>query len=840
MFRLALKSVRHNPKRLILTAIAVALGVALVTSIFTFTNAFGSGFNQLFRDIYAGIDVVVEPDPDAEVQIDPLSKEGALSVEAVEAMRQVDGVAVAEGGIGYEMGALLNKEGDAPITQGAPTIIFNWTGNEGIDGVTLIDGTAPASDGEIVLDVDTFDKLGVGLGDTAQIATEAGIEDVTITGTIRFGENNNTQTAAIILATEDTVRHLGGGLTGYRSASIVVEDGADPDTVAAAVDELVPDSMRALSSQAKLQEQTDALNEALDLVNVFALVFGLIALFVGSYIIVNTFRIIVTQRTREFGLLRAIGAQGSQIRTMILLEALVVGIVASTIGVGLGWLLALAGTALAELGAGDLFGAVVLPFDAIFWSYVLGISVTLVAALLPAIHASTISPMEALREAGTAGKKSLRVRNIVGGALTLLGIAAIVIGLYVTVPRPYIWVGVGAVFNVLGVTLLAAQVLVPMAFGLRGLLTRMWGVTGKLAANNIRREPRRSANTAAALMIGVMLLALVATFAASVKDTFQSQFATNQSELFVIGQTGPIPQGAVDVIESTPGVRDAVRYSWIEATFDGTPTQVGVIDADGAEGVFDFNVDRSLNEINGGVFIDPTIVELGYDVGDEVTLEGPNGPATFTVTGLYLNEGDQQFLVDWEQGLALSDDQFILQALVDFDDDADVEATTEAVTENLKADYPLVMVQSPDQLEQFFNQALDMLLGVITALLSAALTVAILGVANTLLLSVTERTREIGLLRAVGVKRGSVWAMITLESVVMAVFGTLLGIILGVGLGAAVVSALGEYGFERAVVPWMWIGIYTVLSMLAGVLAAVWPAYRASRLDILKAIAADG
>jgi len=401
-------------------------------------------------------------------------------------------------------------------------------------------------------------------------------------------------------------------------------------------------------------------------------------------------------------------------------------------------------------------------------------------------------------------------------------------------------VGAGAVTIVLGVTLLAAQVLVPMAFGLRGILSKLWGVNGTLAANNIRREPRRSANTAAALMIGVMLLALVATFTSSLKDTFTSQFKTTTADLFVLAQTAPVSQGAIDVIAGVDGVKNVVRVGQTEVTLDGSKQTVSYVDGAQASDLFDFPTDRPLSDLDGGVFIDPTIQALGYTVGDKVTLEGPAGTETLTVTGLYKTEGDQAFLVDWADGTKLITEPVIIQALVGFDDNADAEATTTAVNDALATDFPLVQPQSPGELEKFFNTLLDTLILVISALLGAALVIAILGVANTLLLSVTERTREIGLLRAVGIKRGAVWGMITLESVVMALFGTILGIILGVGLGAALVDSLKEYGFERAVVPWALIGFYTVSSLIAGVLAAIWPAYRASRLDILKAIAADG
>ena len=840
MLRLALKSVRHNPKRLILTTIAVMLGVSLVAATFTFTSAFSRGFNELFSDIYSTVDVVVEHDPNADDNYDPMSRDGLFTAEDLAAVRAVDGIESAEAGVGYEMGTLLNKEGDAPLLPGPPTLIYNWTDNPDVDRATVIEGRTPEASNEVIVDIDTFKRLKVDLGDTVKVAGAEGVTDVTVVGAFRFGENNDLQTALLLYTTEDTVRAIGGGLTGYNVIEVITSEGANPDTVASDIQEVLPEHTRAITAEDKIKEQTDQLDEALRYVNIFALVFGLIALFVGAYIIVNTFRIIVTQRTRELGLLRAIGAKGTQIRTMILLEAVVVGLVASTIGIALGYLLALGGSFIVELFTGDLLGSIVLPVNAVVWGYVLGTVITVVAATLPAIHASRISPMEALREAGTAGKKPLTVRNIVGGAFTVSGIAAIFIGLYGEVSGPQWWVAAGAVLIVLGVTLLAAQVLVPAAFGLRGVLSRLWGVNGKLSANNIRREPRRSANTAAALMIGVMLLALVATFTESLKDTFTSQFQGNEAELLVLTTASPVPQGAMDVISQVDGVREVARVGVMSAEYEGTDYSVTYLDSVELDGLFPLDTDRPISEVGDGVYIDPSIQKLGVEVGDEVTLEGPKGPVTLTVTGLYTIEGDQGFILDWETALALTDEPQILQGLVDFDEGVDVEATSDAVKDALLEDFPLVQPQSPSQIEQFFDQLLTLLIGVISALLGAALVIAILGVANTLLLSVTERTREIGLLRAVGVKRGAVWGMITLESVVMAVFGTLLGIILGVGLGAALVDALADFGFERVVIPWGWIVVYTVLSMIAGVLAAVWPAWRASKLDILQAIAADG
>ncbi|MDN4478076.1 FtsX-like permease family protein [Demequina sp. SYSU T00039] len=844
MFRLAVKSVRHNPKRLVLTAIAVALGVTLVAATLTLTNALSSGFSQLFEEIYAGTDVIVEQDPAAVADDeDPFAAgDDVFTAESLEAIRAIDGVERAEGGIqvmGSVLAADFEPTGDLMGAGGAPSQIFNWAGDPRIDQATLVEGVGPAADDEIVLDLDAAPRLGYEIGDTVMVATESGVSELTLVGLVRFGESNSLQGATLAYLTEDAAAELAGA-DGYQQISVIVAEGADAAAVADSIGEVLPDGTRAITGEDKAAEQTEALDEVFQYIDIFAIAFALIALFVGSYIIVNTFRIIVTQRTREFGLMRAIGVTGRQLRSMILLEAVVIAIVASTVGLVVGYLGALGLSALVERFTGDLFGTVTLPLDAVLASYVLGAIVTIASALLPAIHASTISPMEALREAATESKKPLARRNIVGAAMALLGVVAITVGLYMGLERPYIYVGVGAVLLVLGVTLLAAQVLVPLAYALKAALTRVFRVDGKLAANNIRREPRRSANTAAALMIGVMLLALVATFTESLKSVVSEQFAGSNADFFVVNPQGPIPPGALEAIEAEDGVAFVTSTGLGTVTVDGTAMSLAVIDPDTAEQAFDYNNEPDFDRLDGGVFIDPTVAETGVEVGDELTLEGSEGSATLTVTGEYLNAGDAQLWVDEETGAALLGEVEVFQSMVVLDDGVDATEMRETLLAALADDFPLVALQTPDAFQQLANQFIDLLLGVISALLGAALIVAILGVANTLLLSVTERTREIGLLRAVGVRRSSVWRMITIESMVMSVFGTILGMILGVGLGAALVLALEEFGFSTVTVPWGWLAFYTVAAAIAGVVAAIWPAWRASRMDILQAIATDG
>ncbi|WP_061963509.1 ABC transporter permease [Demequina aurantiaca] len=834
MFRLAIKSIKHSPKRLILTAVAVALGVSLVAATQIFTNSLSSGFSDLFSDTYSSIDVVVEADPNSDVLFSP--DEEPLSDADLAAVQATDGVADAYGVV-ITQGALVAP--DAASNQpGPPTFVQNWNGNADIDTGAIAEGTAPTGPGDVVLDADTF-ASGYALGDTVKIAGSEGSSEYTLVGSVELTSGTSLGAKFAWMSTDD-VHAFNSDIPGYSTISVIADEDANVDDVAAAIGEELPEGTRAITGEDKAAESVEAVQSVVQYVDIFSIAFALISLFVGAYIIVNTFRIIVTQRTREFGLLRAVGVTGQQVRRMILLEALVVGIVASTIGLIMGYVLALGITAIAKLAVGDIFGVLTLPPDAIAWAYGLGLLVTMASAIAPAIHASRISPMEALRESATESKKPLHTRNIVGSAMAIIGIGTVFLGLFGDFDKPYIYVGVGAVLLVLGMSLLAAQFLVPIAFGLRGVLTRLFKVDGKLAANNIRREPRRSANTAAALMIGVMLLALVATFTESLKTTVTAQFDSTSADYFVIDTAGTgIPDSAIDLVTNTDGVDEVARVGVGPIQYDGADSRIAVIDVEASTDLMTFETDPDITEVGDGTYIGQAIQDQGVEVGDTVTLTGGGSTMDVEVTGLFNDENGGDFNVDWATGEEILGDVVVAQLLVSADPGTDVEALQTTLSDELAAEYPTVLVQSPGELAQFANQFIDLLLGVISALLGSALVIAILGVANTLLLSVTERTREIGLLRAVGLRKRSVWRMVTLESMVMAIFGAILGMLLGLGLGSALVLALADFGFDGVTVPWIWLGIYTVLAAIAGVVAAIWPAWRASKLDILKAIATE-
>jgi putative ABC transport system permease protein len=841
VLRLALKAIKHNPKRLILTSIAVVLGVSFVTTIHVFTNTIDRQFSDMIDDIYAGSDITV-------AQVDSIefddSEGNAFPESVLDDVKAVPGVDEALGGIEASL-TLLDANGELPPQSGAPNLFFNWQDDEEIGRMSIVEGQAPLSNGEAAIDRNGMKRLDYEIGDTLQVATDDGIVEYEIVGASWFGETNDLSGAILVQLTLEDMQALTGFEGQLQGISLTVADGYNIDDVAKAINEVLPEGFEAKSNASISEEQKDGVREGLQYVDIFTLVFALISVFVGGFIIANTFRIIVTQRTREIGLVRALGAQGSQVRKQILLEALIVAIVSSIIGIGLGYLLAFGLTAMIDAsGTGLVLGTPRLPLDAVIWGASVGLGVTLVSALLPAIHASQISPMEALRESATMHRKPLGLRNAVGGGLVAVALGGIVLGLYTDVPKPAIWVGASAAVMVFGAALLSAQLLTWLATRLRGAFGAVFGVNGRLAAGNIKREPRRAGITATALMIGVLLLSLVATITETLKATVQENMKDQVVADFMVGgdffsgSTPNISEAAQEALESTPGVDLVSMYRWGEVEIDGRSVTVGAINPANVEQTFRYPTTPSAEQVGDGVFIAPRIQEFGYKVGDTITVVGEDASLDLTVTGLQDKEGRSDILVSLETGEALDDELLNLVAYVNAEPGADILDTQLAMEESLE-EFPLLEVTQPSQMAKDVNAALDQLLIMVTIMLAASLIIAVLGVANTLFLSVTERTREIGLLRAVGARRRSVWSMITLESVIIALFGALIGIVLGVGLGAALVTALSSFGFGAPVIPVMWLIVYTVLATLAGIAAAVVPAWLASKVNIIEAVTTE-
>lgn len=846
MFRLALKSVRHNPKRLILTVIAAALGVALVSSTHVMTNAIAAGATSGSGDAYAGLSIIIEPEPapeseDEDAQQAPDTVGNLFDDDTIADVAAIDGVTDVFGQV-YAFGVFLGDDG-LPLGEAfASTQLYvNWTGIEAIDGTTLADGVVPSRDNEIAVPQGIADQFGFEIGDNIVVAGPSETFPLTVVGIAAAGDN---PFGAWSFVTKDAAVAINGTDDGYESLYVATAESADVDQVIAAIAADLPDGARAITTEQKVEEQIAETVDILRYVDIFSLAFAFISVFVGAYIIINTFLIIVAQRTRELGLLRALGATGRQVRGMVLLESLIIGIVSSIIGIIAGY-----GMAGLLVGAGrlfgvDAFGTLTLPIDAILWGFGVGIGVTVLSAIMPAIHASRVSPMEALRDAAVQIRKSLKWRNVWGLSFAVAAVAALWIGLEGPGTPPWAWVAGGAVGVVLSVTMLAPQALAPLAGLLRPAFTSTFGVTGKLAANNVRREPRRAATAAAALMIGVMLLSITATFAESIKGLVREEIAGNVRADYLISpafEPGVVTDEIVTDLESVDGVESAVRIGGMEGLVDGESTSLIVVEKDRAELTYVYPTEPEISQIGDGAYLlDTWAEERGIEVGDSITITGAASELDVEVTGLLTdNSVGGNVVLDWPVAEQVSGGVWLYEVDVVLSDDADVDAMQETLDNFLAENYPLFIALSTGFITQIVNVLVDTILGGISILLSGSLIIAILGIANTLLLSVTERTREIGLLRAVGLKRGSVWGMITLESVVIAIFGTLAGITLGVGLGIAIIRSLADYGFTVIAVPWVWMIVFTVIAMIAGVIAAIWPAWRASRLNVLDAIATE-
>lgn len=837
MLRLAWKSVKHKPGRLLLSGLAVVLGVSFVASIHVFTNSIDKTFTDLFGEIYAGDSISVAS---TSASFDGATLSG-FDESVVDDIAAVEGVDKVYPGID-SAGVILNPDGSVPTVTGAPDLVFSWIDDPDASRVTLVDGRAPSGPNEVVVDVDTLESQKYAVGDGLLLANGDGVTRYTIVGSIRFGDSNALAGASLVIMSLEGAQAFSHHEGEYTSATVTVADGYDVKAVADAIQAVVPEGVRSVSNQQLAEENIASLRSALSGVDTFTLVFALISIFVGAFIIVNTFRIIVTQRTREIGLQRALGATPSQIRGQVLLEAVIVGVGASAVGILAGYAFAaIMIFGISQSPFGTSFSTPTLPLDAIVWGFAVGIAVTLVSAMLPAIHASGIKPMEALREAGGQSRRPLGLRNIVGSSITAVGLGLIMIGLWVDVSQPAIWVGAGAAAGVIGVALLTAQALVPLSTRARLALGSGIRLPGKLALTNIAREPRRSGITASALMIGVLMLALGATFTETAKAGIQNIFAGQATaDFWVAGSSqtvfADISPTAQAIIAETDGVALTSSVGIAVVTVDDDDASLAVLDLATAEDTWRWDAEPSVSHIGDGVYIGTRLQAKGYEVGDTITVTGTGAPETLRITGLYNLDGDADLVVGWDTGRELVPDFQVAMTLVNIDDGADPAAVKERIETRLAA-FPLLGVTEPSEVTKQINQAVDGVLVVLSALLGVSLVIAVLGVANTLLLSITERTREIGLLRAVGVTRRGVRSMVTIESVLIAVFGALLGAALGVGFAVLIINALNSDFFGTPVVPWLWLGVYTALATVAGIIAALWPAIKASRINILEAIA---
>ena len=637
------------------------------------------------------------------------------------------------------------------------------------------------------------------------------------------------------------------GADEFTAIWIATDPEADAEQITREVRELLPDGLSVISGQEQADEIEEQLSIGLSFINTFLLVFAAIALVVASLLILNTFSILVAQRSRELALLRALGAKRVQVRNSVLLEASVIGLVGATIGIAAGYgLTALIGVALKFFGI-DI-GATVptLTWQAVVTSYILALIITMVAAWAPARKASATRPVEAMTQADTQGE-SLGAGVIIGFVLIPLGIAGIALGLLTDVSKPLVWAGIGCVAVLIGCVLAAAIIGKPIVWLFGRLYQATFGEIGKIAERNATRQPRRTAATASTLMIGLALVTTVTILASSTTTSVRAGLTDTQRGDFLMSPVNfrPFDRAIADAAADVEGVETTWLFfnsasavgeeavfltgATAEAVKDGSAVDVleGEFEDEGATALVSKDEARDLN----------------ITLGESFQLMGANGvPVDVVVSGIFDGDSDPtqrgSIIVNMSTYEQVADASVVSLAKFKVGEDADQDQVRDGL-EDTAADLPTVVVTDNEEYADTLVGQFGQVFAVINALLALAIVISVLGIVNTLGLSVMERTREIGLLRAVGMTRPQLRRIIRLESVVVAVLGSLLGVALGVAFGAVLVRLLRDSGITELSIVWWQLGLYVVVAALFGVFAAIAPARRASKMNILDSIAMD-
>ncbi|MEV0715779.1 ABC transporter permease [Asanoa sp. NPDC050611] len=843
MLRATLKSLLARKVRLVLSGLAVVLGVMFVAGSFVLTDTLSRSFDSIFSDAYSQTDVTVAGKPKVAVsEMEGEQVPANIPASAVTTVSGLPGVS-ARGVVAADGATLIGSNGKAVGSFGPPQLGESWLGENEL--TQLRDGVGPTADDEIAVNVGLATAGKVKVGDRVGVLTlDSKQRQFKIVGTFGYsGDRDSLGGVNEIAFTEPVAQRLMLGAPGvFSSIDVKATDGTSPEILKERVAAALGSDYNVRTGEEAAADDAQGLKDGLSFFNNILLGFAGIALFVGIFLIINTFSIVVAQRTKELALLRAVGAGRRQVIGSVLTEAVIVGTVASVIGVGAG----IGVGALLAFLAGKFAGGLSLaglgvPPVALIASFVVGLVVTIIAAVMPALRASRIPPIAAMQEVATPDRPLTRVTTI-GGVVTAAAAALLGIGLYAD--GGLLLVAGGVLLAFVGVALLTPVLSRPVV----GLLGRIfsWSVPGKLGRLNSGRNPRRTAITASALMVGIALVTGVGVVASSAKTSIAGAVDSIDAQLIIQGtQNGPRPPtfapAVADQAKQVPGVRDVVGVASDLARVDGKQQFVtSVTDAAPIPAIYGSTAvagDISTLGPDQVIVNEETAQDHNWSVGSVMTVQLTRGSEhRYTVSGIAPT--DKSIGEIMLPAAAMQD--FAQPALslgfVRLDEGTPV-ASVQPQLEALVADNPLVSVIDQAAFTEQQTGMIDQVLVMIQILLALAILIAVLGIVNTLALSVMERTRELGLLRAIGLSRGATMRMITVEAVVISVFGALLGVVVGGGLGAAVVRALRDQGFTDLTLPWSTIVLYLGVAALVGCVAAILPSIRAARLNVLGAIA---
>jgi len=858
--RVAWRSVRAHAKQFFLTTFAVVLGVAFLSGTLALRASMSETFSKLTSSTITS-DLYVEG---AKIASDgnngssDSTQTQPIDSSLADQIKQVDGVEAANPGT--QVTGVLVGANDTPVSNmGAPTLFLPLYDKE--PGRTWAQGHMPKGGGEIALESGALKNSGLKIGDKTHIVIQGQPTEVTVVGEFHF--ESSMASATVVGMDPDWLMPLAAPDGKVSTISIDLAKGASLDTVKSEVTKVVPDGTQVKTRAELIKEQNKTIESQLGFIQTFLMVFVVVAMFVGSFIIMNSFAMSVRQRVKEFALLRAVGASPGSVFGIVFLQAVVIGIIGSALGVAAGAGL-LAGLAkLLDTMGMPLLEGTGLTAPIIVISLVVGLAVTIIGALMPAREAALTHPVEAMRGVSGSREKSLVLRTIIGGLLLAAGAAAVAAAwVNEDLEQRQLIMGLGAGGVVLGLLIVSPTLARPVVAVL-GLPFRMLRPSGRLALRNIVHNPRRTANTSGALMVGMALVCAGATLAASFNASTADEIDRSlKADLLVQPATmsssnTKLSSEKAKELAAIDGVKETSSYTlYVNAVTkpDGSQNPAAtslVIDPATYSSAYDIRVTSgSLSDL------DATHVAVNKNenlkMGDKVTLTGPNGSVEATVGaivdpkgigGTYFYSPKVAAAVgSWTSPGTSTDPDHVLDAplgmLLTLEDGANLD-TVRHKAEDIVADTYQYSVNDASQLSDKVGQRINQMLAVLYGLLGLSIVIAILGIVNTLVLSVSERTREIGLMRAVGLGKTQLSGEIITESVLTSLYGTVLGGATGVVLAAALKKILEDQGLTSLSIPWNQMVGMLALSVVVGIIAALWPALRASRLPVLDAIATE-
>ncbi|MFI6050961.1 ABC transporter permease [Streptomyces violascens] len=840
MFKTALRNVLAHKARLLMTVLAVMLGVAFVSGTLVFTDTLGNAFRNQSAKSYDKVAVAVT----TYGSRDDTEREPGVSKQTLQKIEKLDGVASATGRVDGFAG-VAGTDGKL-IGQGWANKGGNFApGQDGKDpAYTFAQGSGPVKDDQIALDKDTADKGKYTVGDTVRVATNGPVKQYKLTGVFTTEDGAVNAGGSLVLFDTAVAQQLYLKPGYFQNVSVAAAPGADAQKILTEVKPLLPKDADAKTGKALADQEAKDIEQGLSGLNQTLLAFAAIALFVGIFLISNTFTMLVAQRTRELALMRAVGASRGQVRRSVLAEALVVGTIASAIGFALGLGLATGlRSAMGAFGAKLPDGPLIVSATPVIAALGVGVFVTLIAALLPAWRAAKIPPVAAMNSVhGVSTTKSLVVRNSIGGVITLAGAGAVMAGAAAGKDGKML-IGLGAFLALVGIIILIPLLSRPIIALVRPALSKVFGVSGKLASQNAVRNPRRTGATASALAIGLTLVTGLSVLGVTLGTAIDKMTTDNIKADYMVQMAANgsgLDKDVLSALRKAPGVSavSPKQSSYLEIEGDGQPV-AGVTPGDIEKVINVEPVSGSLATLGQGQIAvdDKTAAKHGWKPGSTVAVEFADKKKSRLTIGATYKENE--FLGSVLAPTSLLDPHqtkpYIPQVFVKTDGGA-TSANEKALVSAL-GDNPAISIMDQQDIRNEFGGMINTLLNIMYGLLAMALIIAVLGVVNTLAMSVFERQQEIGMLRAIGLDRRKVKRMIRLEAVVISMFGA----VIGIGLGSFLAWAIGQTIKKSIpnyalVIPWDRIGIFLLLAGLVGVLAAMWPARSAAKLNMLTAI----